>query len=280
MSRKTTSLQCVAGSVAMILLVASFAACARKEKPKAPEKKMQSFELSPTAVPVLASTNAAVAVAASNQAERVEGPRTVVRRDPMADGRPTPKKGPPMTPEQRRQMRQMESDYAHKVIQVALEKAQLAYDLERQELEKTEVELREKDEAVKAAYARMLDVRNAYEAACGKDIPGYTDLVKESSQLRASLAELMARKSKGEAVDSEQLASINRRFNAALSAISQMRGQANAAVPGVAQALQDVIKVQGAYEQCLVSNKEYSQAKVKPDKTAAEIARLTSMQGQ
>jgi hypothetical protein len=264
----------------MILLVASFAACARKEKPKAPEKKMQSFELSPTAVPVLASTNAAVAVAASNQAERVEGPRTVVRRDPMADGRPTPKKGPPMTPEQRRQMRQMESDYAHKVIQVALEKAQLAYDLERQELEKTEVELREKDEAVKAAYARMLDVRNAYEAACGKDIPGYTDLVKESSQLRASLAELMARKSKGEAVDSEQLASINRRFNAALSAISQMRGQANAAVPGVAQALQDVIKVQGAYEQCLVSNKEYSQAKVKPDKTAAEIARLTSMQGQ
>ncbi len=264
--------------MAMILIVASFAACARKEKPKAPEKKMQSFEIAPTAIPVLASTNAAVAVSASNQAERVEGPRKVVRIDPMAQGRPGPVKGTPLTPEQRRKMRLMESDYAHKVIKAELEKAQLVYDLERQELEKTEVELRENDEAVKAAYARMLDVRNAYETACNKDIPGYADLVKESSQLRASLAELVARKNKGETVDSEQLASVNRRFNAALSTISQMRGQANAAVPGVAQALQDVIKVQGAYEQCLLSNKEYSQAKVKPDKTAAKIASLTSRQ--
>ena len=280
MRRQTTAIQCFAGSVAMILMVASLAACARKEKPKAPEKKMQSFEIAPTAVPVLASTNAAVAVSASNQAERVEGARKVVRVDPMAQGRPSREKITPLTPEQRRQMRQRESDVAHKMIQAELEKAQLAYDLERQELEKTEVSLREKDEAVKAAYTRMLEVRSAYELACEKDIPGYADLVKESSQLRASLAGLMARKNKGEAVDSAQLASVNRRFNATLSEISQMRGQANAAVPGVAQALQDVIKVQGAYEQCLVSNKEYSQAKVKPDKTAAKIASLTPMQGQ
>ena len=260
----------------MILLVVSFTACARKEKPKAPEKKMQSFEIAPTAVPVLAATNAAVAISASNQAERVEGPRTVVRRDPMAEGRPGPKKGPPMTPEKRRQMRQMESDYAHKVIQVELEKAQLAYDLERQELENTEVELRAKDEAVKAAYARVLDVRSEYEVACVKAISGYEDLVKESGGLRTSLDDLIARRNKGETVDVMTIAGVRRDLNDRLSKISSMRIGANISNSTVAPAFQQVSVTQNEYDQCLMKNAEYLLVKQKLDDILVKKTNLTS----
>lgn len=245
-----------------------FSACSRQEKPAKQEPKSQSFEVAPTpAVEVAGPLNPT-------------GQIKVVRMGPTGVVQALPPRVSASTPETRKAVRERQQAFARKHRAAELDRLQVAHDAELQELQKKEGELRAADPAVKTAYAGMMEARQAYEAACEKDIPGYAVLVKESAELRAGLTEIVDRKNRGETVDVAQLAGINRRFNDALLTISQMRGQANAAVPTVAQALQDVVRAQGAYEQCLLDNKEYSLAKITPDRTAAEIARLTSMQGE
>ena len=252
-------------SLGIVLTVLLTSACSRQEKPVAPAAtKAKGVESAPAV-------------------ERHEQPIAFTNKAPAAALSEHKGSAKHVFPEKEQEasmnaMMKRRKANAEKVIGRELAKAEAAYDRERQELDKKEAEVREKDPAVRDAYAKVLAVRNEYEDACVKFIPGYGDTVKESVALRAGLEDFVARKNRGDSIDSNQMTVVYRRVNEALLKISQMRGSANAGVPEVAKALQNVVQVQNAYEQSLLNNDEYGKAKVKLDNTSIEITRLTSMQ--
>ncbi len=236
----------------------------RRANPKpvaVPEKKIQVIEIAPTPLPLTGIV------------------RNVRNVDTNAPGY-TPPHPSTSTPETKKALRDRQRVFMKKVIEAQLAKEQAVYDQELQELAKREIEVRTQDPLVSVAYAKVIHVRAEYEDTCMKSIQGYADQVKESTVLRASLDDILSRKNKGEIIVSNVVAGVYRRVNDALSKISRMRDDANASVPEVARALQHVFKVQGDYEECLLRNNEYSQAKKRPDEILAEINRLTHMQEQ
>jgi hypothetical protein len=259
--------------VAVLPVAACLVGC-RREKPEPPKAPVREIAVAPTPV-VRVETNRARRPVITPESKAL----------PAATNAPGKWQRPKLTPEEaqalkerqqavRERRRAFERERAAK----ALPEVQRSREQALEALERKEAEVRERDPAVRDAYAKVLAVRGEYEAACARDIAGYADRVKESETLRARLDELLGAKNRGETVDLDALKAVHRQLNDALRGLSGMKTQANASVPGVTRALQAVVAQQSAYEQVLMGNKDYEPAKRKADELSADVARLTSMQ--
>lgn len=266
---KNIAIQSIIGCVIVALLAGSMTACSRKkeEKPKAPEKKVQSFTVAPTPAVTLAASQAITS--------RVD----VARMSPTGMVHSISRRSDTRTPESRKAFQAVQIAAGLEVVKKELDKTQIAYDLELRDLEKTEEALREKELAIRDAYAKVMEVRNAYEEACSKSLAGYSDMKNETDALESQMNDLMARMRKGETVDRVIASEVRQKLNATLRATSKMRKSGNATNPDVAKAFQNVMVVQEAYAQVLAENPEYRQAKQKPDQIAAQIADLNLRKG-
>lgn len=237
--------------------------CSRSEKPDADVKKERVIEIAPTAVPATSNVQAVGVERKSNTNSPHDRPsRRVVNS----------------TPEDKKALRERQKAFAREVAGKELGRMRSVYEQELQELDRKEGEAREKDPRVKDAYATVLQARAEYEEACVKSLPDYERQLNEAAMVRARLEDLVARRNKGEWVDTNELVAVYRNLNEITLKISQIRDQATAETGSVALALHRVVKVQAEYEQVLLGNNEYAQAKVKSDGTLAEITRLTHIQ--
>lgn len=275
MMRRTVSTTMVA------MGIAAFAAClsgCRREKPEPAKAPVREIAVAPTPATQVAATGGVVRLPVitpkSKALSLTSNELARPSRQPMS---PEDKKA---LAARQKALRERQKAFQHELAAKALPEVQRSHEQALQDLERKETEAREQDPAVREAYAKVLTVRGEYEAACAKDIPGYADRVKESETLRARLEALLAAKNRGDAVDMGELKTVHRQLNDALRGISGMKTEANATVPGVTLALQNAVAAQGAYEQVLMGNKDYGQAKRKADELSADVARLTSMQAE
>lgn len=268
--------------LAIGLSMLSLSACSRQEKPKtsdkpkvqettnAVEKPIRSITLAPTPAGEV-PRNPAVTTS----------PKEIVRMGPKEGLIDTIPSHPKMvsSPEREQALMERQKAFGKKVVEEQLAKAQVVYSRELQDLERKEIEVREKDPAVRVAYAGVKDVQFEYEEACKQSIPGYADLIRSASQLRTRLDEAFSRRNQGLTVDAQELSDLRNKLNKDLSSISQMRREANVSDPAIGQTLLKVQNVQSSYEQALLLNDEYMQVKRKSDQTSAVINNLTSKQG-
>jgi len=251
----------------LLFLVVSLAACSRKEpakaaKPVAKTLSVASNELS--RMPVVFSNSTSVVLP------------TNIPKHPPSTGVRTPESRQALR-EQQKAMRERQQVFRKKAIEEELAKAQVADEQAGLELEKKEGELREKDPVIRDAYTKLLAVRNEYEDACAKIIPGYADQVKEAERLRNSLENELSRQKQGEIVDAMKAMEIRKKLNLVLSSISRMRTAANPSDSAVGKMFLQAMEVQGAYKQSLLKNGEYIEQKKKTDETKSTIDDLTSM---
>lgn len=252
----------------LLSLVVSLAACSRKEPPKAAKPVAKALSVASnelSRMPVVFSNSTSVVLPTNIPKHR---PSAVVR---------TPESQQALR-EQQKAMRERQQVFRKKAIEEELAKDQVADEQAGLELENKEGELREKDPAIRDAYTKLLAVRNEYEEACAKSIPGYTDLNQKVAQLRVSLIGIQSRREKGVAVDVQEFAGVRKDLNQTLAQISRMRAAANANEASVWQALLKVRDVQASYEQILSENDGYMQMKKKAHQALAQVDILTSKQ--
>lgn len=252
-----------------VVVMTGLTACSRREPAKTPVKPREQTApaVVTTNVPSPVSTQHVAKASASNSLREARNRR----KFPIE-----PK--PPSTPETKRALREREREEAKFWIRKYLPIAEASYEGEMKDLEKKEIEVREKDPVLKAAYGRVVDVNSAYEETCVKTIPGYDELLKSSIQLRAQLDAALAGQGGGQAEASLEIGEIRRKLSQTLSKISRMRTAANASDSPVGTAFVKVMTTQAEYEQALLKNDEYVQAKRKVDESASSIKDLTSRQ--
>ncbi len=262
----------------VVLSSALMMSCSRHEKPKTVEKKIQAFDISPTALPV--KPDDSVVHTNLPKSDVVKGDSASPRKMVMMGADQLPQKPQrvhvPLSPETRQKMQAKQQAVMEQVLQRELAKANDAYDQEGRSLEQKELELRQNDTAVRDAYAGMMASRSEYEQACEAANPGYAALKQEVARLQAQMNEASARRSQGVTANAGELSEIRKQLNSAMSEFSKMRLTANTADAGVKKALQKVIVVQNDYQSTLLKNEDYSQARRKSDAAYSVITNLTS----
>jgi len=256
-------------TLAAVVVMTGLTACSRREPAKTPVKPREQ------AAPPVVATNAPAPVSTQHVAKASYSNSLQEARSrrnfPIA-----PK--PPSTPETKRALRERQREEAKFWITKYLPIAEASYEGEVKDLTKKEIEVREKDPVLKAAYGRVTEVNSAYEETCVKTIPGYDELLKDSIQLRAQLDAALARQGGGQADGEQEIGEIRRKLSQTLVKISRMRTAANASDSPVGTAFVKVMTTQSEYQQALLKNDEYVQAKRKVDESASSIKDLTSRQ--
>jgi len=249
----------------MVLSVALLVACSRQEKPtaKVPAKTPRVIEIAPMPLP---ATGAVQTVSKVDNKSYTNSPH--YRPPHLSTSTAADKKA----------LRDRQQVFQRDVVQKGLARIRTVYDQELQELGKKEIEVREKDPVLKAAYGRVVEVNSAYEETCVKTIPGYDELLKDSIKLRDQLDAALAQPDAGQPGNRQAVGEIRRKLNHALSEISRMRTAANASDSPVGTAFVKVMTTQSEYQQALLKNDEYVQAKRKVDESASSIKDLTSRQ--
>ena len=256
-------------TLAAVVALTGLTACSKREPAKAPVKPREQ------AAPPAVATNAPAPVSTQHVAKASDSNSLREARNrrnfPIA-----PK--PASTPETKRALREREREEAKGLIKQYLPIAEASYEGEMRDLAKKETEVREKDPVLKAAYGKVVEVNSAYEETCVKTIPGYDELLKDSIQLRDQLDAALAQPDAGQPGNRQAVGEIRRKLNHALSEISRMRTAANASDSPVGTAFVKVMTTLSEYQQALLKNDEYVQAKRKVDESASSIKDLTSRQ--
>ena len=248
-------------TLALIVMVLAVA-CSRKEATK-PEKKMQSFTVAPTP---------AVQLAVTNMSPHQQGINVVM----MGTNEFVHHVKSTSTPETKRAMRERQKAFASQLIAGKIAKDEIVAEQAQHELEMKESEVRDKDPDVRDAYEKVLSARKEYEDACAEKIPGYSGLIQSSMQFRARLNECLLRRKQGLTVDMKEMTELRNNLNQACADIGKMLKIANMSDATVSQALGKVATAQSLYEQKLLKNDGYVQARRRSDLVVAEIRDLTS----
>ncbi|MEI8352308.1 MAG: hypothetical protein WCG36_08350 [bacterium] len=252
-------------TLAAVVALTCLTACSKREPDKVPVKTGE--KVAATNAPAPVSTQHVAKASDSNSLREARNRRNF----PIA-----PK--PASTPETKRALREQEREEAKFLIKKYLPIAEASYEGEMRDLAKKETEVREKDPVLKAAYGKVVEVNSAYEETCVKTIPGYDELLKDSIQLRDQLDAALAQPDAGQPGNRQAVGEIRRKLNHALSEISRMRTAANASDSSAGTAFVKVMTTQSEYQQALLKNDEYVQAKRKVDESASSIKDLTSRQ--
>lgn len=252
-------------TLAAVVALTGLTACSKREPAKVPVKTGEK----------VVATNAPSPVS-TQHVDKASDSKSLQEARNRRNFPITPK--PTSTPETKRALREREREEAKVWIRKYLPIAEASYEGEVKDLAKKEIEVREKDPVLKAAYGKVEQVNAAYEETCVKTIPGYDELLKDSIQLRDQLDAALARQGGGQAGGEQEIGDIRRKLSQTLSKISRMRTAANASDSPAGTAFVKVMTTQSEYQQALLKNDEYVQAKRKVDESASSIKDLTSRQ--
>lgn len=253
--------------LAAVVALTGLTACSKREPAKVPVKP--GAQVTATNAPSLEPTQHVAKAATDNSLK--DARERKLRKLPIA-----PK--PESTPETKRALREREREEAKFWIRKYLPIAEASYEGEVKDLAKKEIEVREKDPVLKAAYGKVEEVNAAYDETCVKTIAGYEELLKDSIQLREQLDAALAKQGGEQAGGEKEIGEIRRKLSQTLSKISRLRTAANASDSPVGAAFVKVMNTQSEYQQALLKNDEYVQAKRKVDESASSIKDLTSRQ--
>jgi Tfp pilus assembly protein PilN len=265
MNSGNTSNHFMGASLGIVLAVLLTSACSRQEKPVAPAAtKAKGVESAPAVErheQPIAFTNKAPAAALSEH--KGSGRRVLTEKEQDAS---------------RAAMMKRQKAYAEKVIGDRLVATEIALTQEQQELDCKEVEIREKDPILKAAFEEVLSARRQYEAACAEGIPCYAGLTTETATLKKRVDDYVALRNQGQLVDLAALAAEHKKLNTLLRNIRESQFAANATNATVRTAFEHAIKTQEAYASALGMNRDYEAAKARTEPTAARVEELKSTQ--